>query len=120
MPIVENQAQLGDRLRIQLRVKTDQDFEFVHLKDERAAAFEPTVVLSGHQWKEGLGYYFSTKDASTHFFIDYLPKGIYLLSYDVWLTQEGRFTSGMSNIQSQYAPEFNAHSAAPEINVLAP
>ncbi|MBD98383.1 MAG: hypothetical protein CMO34_00950 [Verrucomicrobia bacterium] len=120
LPIVENQAQLGDRLRIQLRVKTDQDFEFVHLKDERAAAFEPTAVLSGHQWKEGLGYYFSTKDASTHFFIDYLPKGIYLLSYDVWLTQEGRFTSGLSSIQSQYAPEFNAHSAAPEIKVLAP
>jgi len=119
-PIAGKESMLGDRLRIQLKVKTERDFEFIHLKDERAAAFEPTAVLSGYQWKEGLGYYFSSKDASTHFFIDYLPKGIYLLSYDVWLTQQGHFRSGLSNIQSQYAPEFNAHSAAPEIKVLAP
>ena len=84
--------------------------EYVHLKDMRASAFEPTNVLSGYKYQNGLRYYESTRDAATNFFIDYLPKGIYVIEYSLVVYQTGSFANGVATIQSMYAPEFSAHS----------
>jgi hypothetical protein len=65
-------------------LNTDRAMEFIHIKDMRAAGFEPTDVLSGYQWKNNLGYYQSTKDASTNFYIQYMPKGNMYLNM-MWL-----------------------------------
>ena len=62
--------------------------EFIHLKDMRAAGFEPVDVLSGYQWKNNLGYYQVTKDASTNFYIEYMPKGKYVLSMIIFVMQQ--------------------------------
>ncbi len=94
--------------RIELRV--DRDMEFVHLKDQRASGAEPVNVLSGYRWQDGLGYYESTRDTASHFFIDYLPKGVYVFEYSCRLQQKGVYRSGMAEIQCMYAPEFNSHS----------
>ncbi len=55
--------------------------EFVHLKDMRAAGFEPINVLSTHKYQDGLYYYENTRDAATNFFMDRLPKGTYVFEY---------------------------------------
>jgi hypothetical protein len=68
---------VGDKVTVRMILNTDRNMEFIHLKDMRAAGFEPLDVLSGYQWKNNLGYYQSTKDASTNFYIQYLPKGKY-------------------------------------------
>ena len=54
---LESPAKLGqgDRLLVRLEFQTDRDMEYVALRDNRAAALEPGVVLSGYQWKGGLG-----------------------------------------------------------------
>ncbi len=64
-------------------LNTDRPMEFIHIKDMRAAGFEPLDALSGYQWKNNLGYYQSAKDASTNFYIQYMPKGKYVFEYDV-------------------------------------
>lgn len=120
IPLDKSELRLGDRIRILLQINNAIDLQFVHLKDERAASFEPTTPISSYQWSEGIGYYMNTKDASTHYFIDNLPKGKHLLSYDAWLTQEGVFSTGKADVQSQYSPEFNAHSANSRFKVVAP
>ena len=51
-------------------------------------------------------------DASSHFYIDYLPKGTYVFEYPVKVFHRGRYQTGIANIQSMYAPEFNSHSAS--------
>jgi uncharacterized protein YfaS (alpha-2-macroglobulin family) len=84
--------------------------EFVHLKDERAAAFEPLDVLSGYNWRDNLGFYQSTKDASTEFFFAHLPKGNYVFEYSLRASHTGDFAAGLAKIQCLYAPEFAAHS----------
>jgi len=38
------------------------------MKDMRASCLEPVNVLSEYKWQGGLGYYETTKDASTNFF----------------------------------------------------
>ena len=91
--------------------------EFVHLKDMRASGFEPLQVLSGYQYKDRLRFYQSTKDVATHFFFDYLPKGNYVLEYDVVANQTGSFSNGITELQSVYAPEFSSHSAGQRVEI---
>ncbi len=104
------QLALGDLVRVRIVLKSDRSMEFIHLKDMRAAGFEPVNVLSGYRWQDGLSYYESTRDAATNFFIEYLPKGVFVFEYDLRVNNEGNFSNGITSIQNMYAPEFSSHS----------
>lgn len=101
---------VGNLVRVRIELRADRAMEFVHMKDMRASGLEPVNVLSGYKWQDGLGYYESTKDASTNFFFDYLPKGVYVFEYDLRVNNAGDFSNGITTIQSMYAPEFSSHS----------
>jgi uncharacterized protein YfaS (alpha-2-macroglobulin family) len=101
---------VGDEMVVQLNLRVDRDLEFVHLKDQRGSGTEPVNVLSGYKYQEGLGYYESTRDTATHFFIDYLPKGNYVFEYPTRIVHKGEYQTGIGEIQCMYAPEFNSHS----------
>jgi len=107
----------GDELTVRLVLRTDRDMEYVHLKDQRGSGTEPTNVLSRYKYQDGIGYYEMTKDTASHFYIDYLPKGVYVFEYSVRVQHKGQYQSGMANIQCLYAPEFNSHSASHELSV---
>jgi uncharacterized protein YfaS (alpha-2-macroglobulin family) len=108
---------VGDKIVVRVELRTDRDMEYIHLKDMRASAFEPVNVLSGYRWQDGLGYYESTRDASTNFFISYLPKGTYVFEYKLTATQKGEFSNGITTVQCMYAPEFAAHSEGIRVTV---
>lgn len=108
---------VGDLVRVRIELRSDRDMEFVHMKDMRAAGFEPINVISIYKWQDGLGYYESTKDASTNFFFDYLPKGVYVFEYDLRINNAGEFSNGITTIQSMYAPEFSSHSEGVRVEV---
>ena len=101
---------VGDLVRVRIELRSDRGMEFVHMKDMRAAGLESVNVLSQYKWQDGLGYYESTKDASTNFFFDYLPKGIFIFEYDLRVNNAGNMSNGITTIQSMYAPEFSSHS----------
>ncbi|GAB4042557.1 hypothetical protein GCM10028774_55160 [Spirosoma jeollabukense] len=107
----------GDLIKVRLILKTDRAMEYVHLKDGRAAGFEPIAVLSGYKYRNGLGYYESPRDASTDFFMSYLPVGTHVFEYDLRVAQTGDFSAGVATVQCFYAPEFSAHSAGERVNV---
>ncbi|PIB28223.1 alpha-2-macroglobulin family protein [Maribacter sp. 4G9] len=111
------QVKIGDLVRVRIELRADRDMEFVHMKDMRAAGFEPINVLSRYKWQDGLGYYESTRDASTNFFFDYLPKGVYVFEYDLRVNNTGNFSNGITTIQSMYAPEFSSHSEGIRVQV---
>ena len=100
----------GDRIKVRVIIQTDRDMEYVHVKDLRAAGFEPENVLSGYRYQDGLSYYESTRDAATNFFIGFLPKGLYVFEYALRAAQSGSYSNGVATIQCMYAPEFSAHS----------
>ena len=87
------------------------------MKDMRAAGMEPVNVLSEYKWQDGLGYYESTRDASTNFFFDHLPKGVYVFEYDLHVNNSGHFSNGITTIQSMYAPEYSSHSEGVKVIV---
>ncbi|KAA1242481.1 MG2 domain-containing protein [Aquimarina sp. RZ0] len=113
----KTQLQLGDLIRVRIELKSDRAMEFIHMKDMRASGLEPVNVISQYKWQDGLGYYESTKDAATNFFIDYLPKGVYVFEYDLRVNNKGGFSNGITTIQSMYAPEFRSHSEGVRIKI---
>jgi uncharacterized protein YfaS (alpha-2-macroglobulin family) len=113
-----NLPKVGDIVTVRMELRADRDFEYVHLKDMRAAGFEPVNVLSGYRYKGGFGYYESIKDACTNFFISFLPKGTYVFEYDLRVTNAGDFSTGITAFQCMYAPEFNAHSGGERVRVI--
>ncbi|MGN8058054.1 alpha-2-macroglobulin family protein [Pedobacter sp. 22163] len=107
----------GDLLKVRIEIYCDRDMEYIHLKDMRSSGFEPVNVISRYKYQDGLGYYESTKDASTNFFISYMPKGTYVFEYPLRVTHAGNFSNGITSLQSMYAPEFTTHSAGIRVNV---
>ena len=108
---------VGDLVRVRIELRSDRDMEFIHMKDMRAAGFEPVNVMSQYKYRDGLGYYESTKDAATNFFFDYLPKGTYVFEYDLRVNNAGNMSNGITTIQSMYAPEFTSHSEGVRVKV---
>lgn len=109
--------QVGDLVTVRLEIQTDRDMEFVHIKDMRASGFEPTNVLSTYKRQGRLGYYESTRDAATNFFVDFMPKGTYVFEYDVRANNEGNFSNGITSLQNMYAPELSAQSEGIRVNI---
>ena len=114
---VKGAIAVGDELVVRVTLKTDRSMEYVHLKDQRGSGTEPVNVLSRYKFQDGLYYYESTRDTASHFFIDYLPKGVYVFEYSVRVQHRGKYQTGMANIQCMYAPEFNSHSQSFQLEV---
>ncbi|KQT23695.1 hypothetical protein ASG22_06535 [Chryseobacterium sp. Leaf405] len=108
---------VGDKITVRMILDTDRPMQYVHLKDMRAAGLEPVDVLSGYQWKNNLGYYQATKDASTNFYIYYMPKGKYVFEYDLICNASGSFSSGFATLQNYYAPQMNARTKGDKIEI---
>jgi len=107
---VKSELNVGDELVVRIELRVDRDMEYVHLKDQRGSGTEPVNVISRYKYQDGLRYYESTRDTASHFFIDYLPKGVYVFEYSTRIQHKGRYQTGIAEIQCMYAPEFNSHS----------
>jgi len=108
---------IGDLVKVRIELRVDRDMEYVHLKDMRAAGFEPVSTLSTFKYQDGLYYYESPRDLATNFFMGSLPKGTYVFEYDLRVSQKGNFSNGITTIQCMYAPEFTSHSAGIRVDV---
>jgi hypothetical protein len=117
-PVNEGDAlKVGDKVKVRIELRVDRTMEYVHMKDMRAACMEPVNVLSEYKYQGGLGYYESTKDASTNFFFSWLPKGTYVFEYPLFVTHTGTFSNGITTVQCMYAPEFTSHSEGVNVTV---
>ena len=114
---VRGPVKVGDELVVRIELRTDRDMEYVHMKDHRGSGTEPVNVLSTYKYQDGLGYYQSTRDTASHFYLDYLPKGTYVFEYSFRVQHRGEYQTGMTNVQCMYAPEFNSHSQSISLEV---
>ena len=102
---------LGDKIQVRLTVNVSKDMNYVALTDERPAAFEPVDQVPVYDWRDGIYTLRETRDSNTNIFISGLPKGTFVLKYDLYVNNAGTFSSGIAEIQCQYAPQMVAHSA---------
>ena len=113
----ETPISIGDVVTVRLKLTAKDDMEYVHLKDLRAAGFEPMDVLSKYKWQDGLGYYQATGDVATDFFFDRMSKGSYIFQYDLRANNSGSFSNGFAKIQSMYAPQFGGNSEGKRVTI---
>lgn len=128
-PISEkNTLKVGDEVKVKIILTSDRDLEFVHMKDMRAAAFEPKIPssgsfgqkesgLSGYHYQDGLSYYQTSTDVATNFFFEFLPKGTYVFEYPLKVNASGSYSNGITTVQCMYAPEFSAHSEGIRVHI---
>ncbi len=114
---VKGALAVGDELVVRIELRVDRDMEYIHLKDQRGSGTEPVNVISRYRYQDGLAYYESTRDTASHFFIDYLPKGVYVFEYSTRIQHRGQYQTGLAEIQCLYAPEFNSHSESLPLKV---
>ncbi|QTV04648.1 alpha-2-macroglobulin family protein [Faecalibacter bovis] len=109
---------LGENLKIKLTLISEEDVSYIHLKDNRAAGFEPVYKPSGYKWIGGTPHYFETKDTETNFFIDYLPKGFHVFEYEVKANNLGTYNAGISQAESMYNTSYKTHSKSSKITIV--
>lgn len=110
---------VGDRVRVDLVIKSTRDMDYVAIIDNRGACFEPVEQLPRPIFAEGIYFYRENRDSATDMFVTHMPKGTYLLSYELFANNSGRFSSGVASLQSQYAPAMSAHSSGRIVTVKA-
>lgn len=108
---------VGDRVKVQLTIRSTRDMDYVAIVDDRAAALEPIEQLPEPIYSEGLCFYRENRDSSTRMFVTHMPKGTYLLTYELFANNAGIYASGIASLQSQYAPQIAAHSAGSTLKV---
>ena len=114
----ENPVRLGEKLIVRFTITSDRDLEFVHLKDSRAAAFEPVSSHTEYQYRRPLPYTMVPHDAAMDLFFDRVPEGTHIIDYPLFATQIGTFLNGIATADCMYAPEFRGHSDPLTVTVV--
>lgn len=104
---------VGQKVKVRLTVVAKRDLDFVELTDNRAACLEPVVQTSGY----GRGYYESPRDNKTVFYFDKLSKGKHVVEKDYYIDRAGSYKTGIVTAKCLYAPEFQAHDKALNVEV---
>ena len=108
---------VGDIVTARMVIKIDRRMDFVQLKEQRGACFEPMTQISGYRYGGGTGYYEEIKDAATSFFFYSLGKGTYVLEVNYRASRPGEYEVGLATLQCAYAPEYTAHTTSTRITV---
>jgi uncharacterized protein YfaS (alpha-2-macroglobulin family) len=112
-----DEVEVGSEIQVRLTITSKNRFDFVSVSDLKPAAFENQDLLSNWKYNNRLSYYQEMQNSQTNFYFDSLPNGTYELKYTLRPTAAGLYNAGAAVIQSQFAPQFGAHSAGFYIKV---
>ena len=109
IPLKEGeQLTLGERIMIRIKVSTPNTMNYVQVQDLFPSCFDIMANMSEYRHYQNLWAYIIPRDNTMNFFIDYLPKGISFMDYEVKVEKTGTFSKGMIKAYSIYAPEYGA------------
>ncbi|MEG2238638.1 MAG: MG2 domain-containing protein [Bacteroidales bacterium] len=111
---------LGDKVKVILEIEADRDFSYVHIHSLRPAGLEWLKPTSAYDYGTSFGFYRAVSMHAIDFYINFLPKGRYILSYDLKAEVGGSFADGPSTIESLFSGGFGANSAGGSIRVNLP
>ncbi len=101
---------IADKVKVVINIQCNRNLSYVYIEDKRAAAFEPIENSSGYQWRDGINYYQSVRDAGSQFFAETISAGRHEISYELKVAHEGQFAAGPAVLQCMYRPEISAYS----------
>lgn len=104
---------VGDRVTVRITIKADRDYDYVQVKDKRAACMEPVSQLSGYR----NGYYCAPKDNATSYYFDRMSKGTHVMETEYYIDRTGRYETGTCTVSCAYAPEYSARAASQPVEI---
>lgn len=107
----------GDELVVVLNLTVGKDMDYIVISDARSACLQPDEKTSGLTLKDGLLAYREVKASKTNFFIETVPAGKSVISYDCHADRGGVYSMGMSEVQCLYSPAQVAHSGGSFIKI---
>lgn len=111
--ISKKDVKVGDRIKVKITITADRDFDFITVTDKRAACLEPVSQLSGYGWD----YYKELHDTETKYYFDRFAKGTHVIETEYYVTRTGAYHTGITSVESTYAPEFCGRDKGFVINV---
>lgn len=106
-----------DKVKVVLNIDCKKDMEYVALVDSRSACLQPDAKISGMVWIDGTYAYEEIRKDRTSFFIENMPAGKYVISYDCHADRAGEYSLGIASVQCLYSPAQTAHSSGRILNV---
>ena len=104
---------VGDRVRVRITIMADRDYDYVQVKDKRAACMEPVTQLSGYR----NGCYCSAKDNATYYYFDRMAKGRHVIETEYYADRAGVYETGICTAVCAYSPEYSARTASLTVEV---
>lgn len=104
---------VGDRVKVRVTIRADRDYDYVQVKDKRAACMEPVSQLSGYR----SGSYCAPKDNATCYYFDRMSKGTHVIETEYYIDRAGKYETGTCTVQCAYAPEYSARAVSLTIEV---
>ena len=105
---------IGDRIKVVIKVHADRDYDFVRITDHRPACLMPVNQLSDYDWRQGC--YVRQMDEQTDYYFETFPKGDYTLMTEYFLDRPGKYHAGTIKAECEYNPAFMA-SGSQEVSV---
>ncbi len=107
----------GTLVEVELKIVSKNDYEYLLIEEHKAAGLEPVDTQSGSVWNSGYYAYRELRDKQLSFYIDHLPRGEHMLSYQLRAESPGKFTALPAIISGMYAPELVGNSSDKDIAV---
>lgn len=101
---------VGDRIRAEYRIHSDENRSFVRVIAGREATLRPVEQLSGFVYGFGRSGYREVKADRTTFWFDRYPEENTVLREEFFVQQAGSFVAPVVTVESLYAPHYRANS----------
>jgi hypothetical protein len=99
----------GDELRVTLKVKSLNDYEYIVFEDAKPAGMEPVDLQSGSLYA-GFCSNMELRDQFVSFFVTHLPQGDHRIEYRCRAEIPGEFHTMPTRGYAMYSPELRTNS----------
>ncbi len=101
----------GEKITIKLTLEASQRIDYVMVTQPLCAGFQTKEQLPGRIWSGYSSAYREPLASQVNYYFNSLPKGKTQITETFYVTANGTFILAPTRAQSQYAPEFQAHTA---------
>lgn len=107
----------GDEVRVSIKIKSLNDYEYIIVEDAKPAGFEPVDLQSGTRYGSGLASNVELRDSRVVFFLSRLMQGEHELQYRMRAEVPGTFHAMPTTGAGIYFPPLRANSAEQQVEV---
>lgn len=108
---ISGKMAVGEKVTVTLTLEASQNIDYVLVTQPLCAAFETVDQLPAMRWTGRTSVYREPLATQVNWYLTRLPKGKTVISETFYVTADGSFSLAPAQAQSQYAPEFQSHTA---------